>query len=133
MAIIRVEAQVSTDQLLRAVEQIPEQDLDSFIAHVLALRAQRAAPHLSADETALLVRINTPILSTVQQRYDTLIAKRRAETLTPAEQQELIDLTDQIEQHDAERLQALAELAQLRQTSVAQLMHTLGITPPAYV
>ena len=133
MATIRVEAQVSTDQLLRAVEQIPEGDLDTFVARVLALRAQRAAPHLSADESDLLVRINTPVSPTIQQRYNALIAKRRAETLTPTEQQELIDLTDHIEQQDADRVQALTELAQLRQTSMTQLMHTLGITPPAYV
>lgn len=133
MATIRVEAQVSTDELLRAVEQIPEQDLETFVAQVLALRAQRAAPHLGVDESALLVRINTTLSQPLQQRYDVLVAKRRADTLTPSEQRELIELTDQIEQQDAERLEALTELAQIRQTSVTQLMQTLGIRPPAYV
>ncbi|MDW8234804.1 MAG: hypothetical protein RMJ54_18690 [Roseiflexaceae bacterium] len=132
MSTIRVEAHVSTEQLLRAVEQLPEPDLDSFVAQVVMMRAQRAAPHLSHDETALLVQINRPLPPALQQRFDALVAKRQAETLTPAEHQELIDLTDQIEQHDAARLAALVQLAQLRQTSLQQLMQSLGIQSPTY-
>lgn len=132
MSTIRVEAQVSTEQLLRAVEQIPQQDLDSFVAQVLRMRAQRAAPHLTPDETALLVQINTALSQATQQRYDALVAKRQAETLTPAEHQELIDLTNQIEQQDANRLAALVKLAQLRQTSLQHLMQSLGIQHPTY-
>jgi hypothetical protein len=101
MRTIRVEAHVSTAQLLRAVEQIPEQDLDSFVAQVLMMRAQRAAPHLTPDETALLVHLTRPLPQAIQQRYDTLVRKRQAETLTAAEHQELIDLTTHIEQQDA--------------------------------
>jgi hypothetical protein len=132
MSTIRVEAQVSTEQLLRAVEQIPEQDFDSFVAQLLLMRAQRAAPHLTPDETALLVQINSSLPPARQQRYDALVVKRQAETLTLLEQHELIDLTNQIEQQDAERLAALVKLAQLRQTSLQQLMQSLGIQDPTY-
>lgn len=132
MATIQVEAHLSTDQLLQAVEQISQQELDIFVAHVLALRAKRAASHLNADESTLLVRINSSLSPTVQEHFDNLVVKRDAETLTFAEQQELINLTNQIEQHDADRLDALAELAQLRQTTITNVMQTLGIKPPAY-
>ncbi len=132
MSTIRVEAQVSTEQLLRAVEQIPEQDFDSFVAQLLLMRAQRAAPHLTPDETALLMQINSSLPPATQQRYDALVVKRQAETLTLLEQHELIDLTNQIEQQDAERLAALVKLAQLRQTSLQQLMQSLGIQDPTY-
>lgn len=132
MATIQVEAHVSTDQLLRAVEQISEQELDIFVAHVLALRAKRAASHLNTDESTPLVRIDRSLSPISQEYYAALVAKRDAETLTFAEQHELIKLTDQIEQQDADRLEALAQLAQLRETTINDVMQTLGIKPPAY-
>ena len=68
----------------------------------------------------------------VRQRYDVLSAKRRAETLTSEEHQELLTLIDRVEQADAERARALTDLAQLRKISVPALMAALGISPPDY-
>lgn len=132
MNTIRVEAHVSTEQLLRAVEQISEQDLDSFVAQVVMLRAQRAAPHSSPDETALLIQINHSLPAVTQQRFDLLVSKRQAETLSQAELQELLDLTNQIEQSDADRLAALVKLAELRHLSLSQVMQVLGIQAPPH-
>jgi hypothetical protein len=54
------------------------------------------------------------------------------ETLTPDEQQELIELSDQIEFADAERLKHLILLAQLRNTTVDSLMDQLGLRRQVY-
>lgn len=124
--------EVSTEQLLRAVERLPAQDLDAFVAQVIALRAQRNAPHLTQEETALLRKINTPIAPDLQRRFDELIARRQAETITPDELHELMGITEQIEQHDAERLAALSDLACLRQITIPALMDILGIRAPSY-
>ena len=132
MTTIPIEAQVSTEQLLRAVERLPPQELATFVAQVLALRAQRQAPHLGQVETGLLLQINQGLPIVVQRRFDELVAKRQAETITPDELQELITITDQIEQRDAQRLATLVELAQLRGTTVPELMDALGITPRRY-
>ncbi len=67
-----------------------------------------------------------------QKRYDELTAKRRSDTITPEELQELLDLIDRIEHSDAERMQYLAQLAHLRQTSLTALMNELGIETPSY-
>jgi hypothetical protein len=80
------------------------------------LRAQRTAPHLSQDETALLLQINGAISPDVQRRFNDLVAKRQMETISPAELTELIQITDVIEQQDAQRLAALIALAQLNGT-----------------
>jgi hypothetical protein len=133
MTTISIEAQVSTDQLLRAVERLPAQELATFVAQVVALRAQREAPHLSQSETKLLLKINQGLPAQRQRRFDELVAKRQAETITPEEMQELIQITDQIEQRDAQRLAALIELAHLRGTTLDALTATLGIAPPGYV
>ncbi len=133
MTTISIEAQVSTEQLLHAVERLPPHALATFVAQVLALRAQREAPHLSQPETTLLLQINQGLTADVQRRFDELVAKRQAETITTDELQELIAITDQIEQQDAQRLAALVKLAQLRQATVPELMDALGIKPPAHV
>jgi len=124
--------EVSTEQLLRAVERLPAQDLDAFVAQVIALRAQRNAPHLTQAETALRRQINAPLAPDLQRRFDELIARRQAETITPDELDELIQITEQIERHDAERLAALGDLARLRQITIPALMDLLGIRAPSY-
>ena len=57
-------------------------------------------------------------------------ATRQAETITPEELAELIQLTDQREQRDAQRVAALEALAHLRRMTLADLMDSLGISPP---
>ena len=124
--------EVSTEQLLRAVERLPPQELEAFVAQVIALRAQRNVPHLTQEETVLLRHINAPLAPDLQRRFNELVAKRQAETITPDELHELIGITDQIEQHDAQRLAALNDLARLRQMTTPALMDILGIQAPSY-
>jgi hypothetical protein len=125
--------EISTEQLLQAVERLPADELAAFTERVNALHARRQVPRLSEDETTLLLQINRASLEPAQQtRFDKLVAKRQAETITTAELQELIQLTDLSEQRDVERLQALGSLARIRGITVPALMDALGIRPPAY-
>jgi hypothetical protein len=94
----------------------------------LALRARREAPSLPASESELLLRVNDAIPIELQSRYAELIARRRDELLTPAELEELLGLTDEIERLEARRVAALAELARLRRLSLEELMGSLGIS-----
>ncbi len=132
MSMVPLEVQVSTDQLLRAVELMGPKELDVFVARVLSLRAEKETPHLPRNEAALLLKINQPIPQDVQQCYDALIARRRAEALTSQEHAELLDLTNRIELAEAERVEALVALARLRGVSLPELMQALGIQPPPY-
>ena len=132
MPVIPLEAQLSSAQLLQAVELMPSEELDEFVERILLLHAQRSATHLKHTESELLLQINRGIPPELRERYEVLSAKRQAETLNSEEYAELLRLTGQIEQLDAMRLTALAELARLRQTSLAELMQTLGIQPPDY-
>jgi hypothetical protein len=127
MPTIQVEAQVSRRELLKAVEQLDALELQQFVADVLALRAQREAPRLSPAETELLLRINQGLPEELRPRFEHLIAKRRNETLTPEEYDELLRLTETLEQQQASRIAALTELAQLRKTPLAALMKDLEI------
>jgi hypothetical protein len=93
--------------------------------------SERRAPHLSSAESELLLRINEPIPATMPVRFDQLVAKRDAGMLSADEHAELLTLVDEIELRDADRIAALADLAQLRGISLEALMEDLSIIHPA--
>jgi len=132
MPTIQVEAHLSRRDLLKAAEQLDPAEFQQFVAEVLGLRARRQAPPLSAAESELLLRVNRGLPEDLQGRYRDLIDKRRQQILTPEEHSELLHLTDQVEQLEANRLVALSELAQLRQMSLPALMTSLGLRAPAH-
>lgn len=125
--------QASTEQLLNAIAQLPAQELEEVVGEILKLRAQRQVPHLSASESELLLRINRSISRSQRERFDQLVARRQALTITEDELTELIEITEQLEQLNAERMQAIAALARLRNQTLPQVMQALGIQPAACV
>jgi phage terminase Nu1 subunit (DNA packaging protein) len=132
MTTIHVQSEVSLDALLNGVEQLNTADLEHFADKVLALRAKRRAANIPRREAELLQQINQGVPQEIQRRFDELTTRRREDLLTPEEHQELLQLIDQIEQLDVKRVEALAELAQLRKVSLRKLMKQLGLRPPAY-
>ncbi|MBI4769783.1 MAG: STAS/SEC14 domain-containing protein [Chloroflexi bacterium] len=132
MPVVQIEAQLPTDELLKAVGQLSQPDLEQFVFQVIALRARQQAPSLPRAESELLLKINEGVPSDIQKRYNELITKRQGETLTADEYDELLQLTQQVEETEVRRVECLAELARLRRTSMTALMENLGIRPPAY-
>lgn len=106
--------------------------LDNYLVQLLKQVAQlsqkRVSPK-SLSETELLQKINLGISETEWITYRHLINLRREERLTAQEHETLIALGDKIEQANAERLQYLLALAQLRRIPLTQLMNNLGIKP----
>jgi len=133
MASVQVTSQINIelDQLLNGVAQLETAELEKFVEQVNVLLARRKVATLSQPEAELLQQINQTLPTDIQHRYTELKAKQHAETLTPAEHQELLTLIDRVEQADGDRLQHLIELAQLRQVPLPDLMQQLGIQPPA--
>lgn len=131
---VKVVSQVELDfdEVLKGVARLETSELEQFITQVMTIRAQRRAPSLPQEETDLLKQINQGVPTEVRNRYDELHAKMLNESLTVGEQQELIELSDQIEFADAERLQHLMRLAQLRNLSVDTLMDQLGLRRRVY-
>jgi len=124
--------EIDFDEVLNGLARLETSDLAQLVEQVIALQARRRAPSMPKNEADLLQKINQGPAPEVRRRYEGLTAKLRAETIMPEEHQELLQLIDQIELADAERMQHLIALAQLRQVSVDALMHQLGIRPPAY-
>ena len=97
------------------------------------LAANKAtATHLPTAEADLLQQINLGLSADMWDEYYALIDKREVETLTAKEHNQLIEISDQIEALNVERIQALVQLAALRQQSLDDVMDDLGIKPVVY-
>jgi hypothetical protein len=129
MTFIPIKVQISPEQVLSAVETMSEGDLDSFIGQILQIRGKRQAPNVSAAEADLLQKITHCIPPNLQTRFNELVKQRQANTIDEASLQELCDLSNQIEILEADRIQQLAQLAQLRSTSIEALMQQLHLVP----
>src|SRR5262249_2916481 len=117
----------SSDDVLKAVEDMPQQQLEELYLRLGKIRQQRHGGGLPARESALLVKINRGFPEAWWNRYHQLLQKRRAETLTRDEHRRLLRLSDQLENREASRLEALVQLANLRKCSLRALMKDLGL------
>ena len=134
MPVVQVPAELTVDHLIRAVEQLPSEELTEFARRVIAIQVRRGVPLLMNDEEqALLAAISGRLPTEVQRRLDELREKSREETLTPTEQAELLTFVQQVEQRDVIRAEALVRLAKKRGTTVSKLMHTFVPSPPTEV
>jgi hypothetical protein len=123
---------LSTNVLLEALDQMSLAEMEQFLDQALALRAQRRAPALSQSETDLLIKTGRGLAENHQARLQALVARRQAEALDAQAHEELLQLTDELEQLEAERAEAMVQLATLRGVSLTQLMADLGIDSPDY-
>ena len=123
-----LQVELPSDELLKAVEQLSLPDLEQFSRQVTRLVAKRRAPVLPQQEAELLLKINQSVLAPdLEARNHELLSKRREGTITPDEMDEFVALTDKLENLNVERMSSLAKLAQLRQTTLPDLMKDLGI------
>ncbi|HKX31237.1 MAG TPA: STAS/SEC14 domain-containing protein [Blastocatellia bacterium] len=120
----------STSAILTAARSMPIAELERLVDQVIAIRAERVAPHLTAEESRLLARINQGLPGADRSRMRALIEKRDNEAITEAEWQELAALTDRLELMQADRLGALTGLAGLRGITLDEVMTQLGIQFP---
>jgi hypothetical protein len=121
---------VSSNAILTIVRQMPIAELEQLVDQVIAIRAERVAPRLTADESRLLERINQGLAANDRARMRTLSEKRDNGSLLEAEWDETAALTDRLELLHADRLDALVELAKLRGVTLDEMMSQLGIRFP---
>ena len=132
MPTVEVPAELTIETLLKAAEQLSAEQLDRFAHQIVALRGRRLGPSLSREETALLLEINRGVPVEVQSRFNELTGQRDSRSLTDAEHEELLNLTDEIECHEARRVERLVALARFRGISLNQLTEQLQIAPQSH-
>jgi hypothetical protein len=129
MPTVKIEAQMSALDLLQAVQQLSQPELEQFIEQIIQVKAQRIAPSLSTKESELLIKINQDLPQELRHIYQNLMEKRNQENLTESEYQQLLELTEQVEKYQAQRLEYLTQLAQMRQISLTNLITQMGLQP----
>ncbi len=133
MPMVHLQAELTSKQLLDAVMQLPQPELENFIFKINTLRPKQESRNLSRTESELLLKINSGVPEKLQKRYDELIAKRQEMAIDSEEYAELLKLTDRIEKADAKRIEYLIKLARIRKKPLAVVMNELGIRAPEYV
>jgi hypothetical protein len=130
MTTINLTLSPELEQRLRteAFKQGLEPDL--YILNTLQERLQPDIPTSQPTEADLLQQINIGFSAQTWDQYHTLIAKRRAETLSP-EEHDQVQLSNRLENLNVVRIQALIQLANLRNQTLEDLMRNLGINPEA--
>lgn len=130
MAVVFIQAKLTTEDLMAAIEQLEPEETEKITRRLLHLQARRRVSHLPEQEAELLQIIYREKRPGFQERFDLLNEKRRTFTLSPEEQDELVRLADEAEVFTVQRLQALGELAKLRQLTLPALMKQLGLKAP---
>jgi HNH endonuclease len=124
---VQSEINLTVPEVLKGISKLETSELEDFFQHVGMLVARRKSPSLPVRESVLLQIINRGYPLELQARYTTLSAKLLTEQITDVEHEELLTLVVQLEQKNAERLQALLELAQIRGLSLEALMEDLNL------
>lgn len=132
MPVIQLKAELSFDQLVKAVRQLSADEREKLLSKVISFRPLYEEHRLTADESDLLMKINQGVPDAVQKRYNELIAKRNDKTLTDEEYNELLQLTEKVELLDAKRLEYLTELAHIRNKPLGLLMDELAIRKKSF-
>jgi hypothetical protein len=86
-------------------------------------------PHLSTQETALLLEIQNAFPQEQTLEWQALRKKSDSESLTDAERERFLQINEERDLQNAQRLEAIGKLAHLRNISVRELMKQLGIRP----
>lgn len=127
MSEIQTNNRISKNKLLQATANLDTQELDAFVNQAITLRAKRIASSIPQNEAELLLKINQGLSPKLQKRFDELAKKLESESITAKERKEFLQLTDRIEKQDAERIELLGELAEIRQITLDDLMRNLEI------
>ena len=126
---ITKQVDLGLDDILNGISELDTKDLEKFMQKIGHLIARRKVAHLPERESQLLMKINKAIPAILQKRYEDLLTKNRAETITPIEHEELLKIIDKVEIKNAERLENLIELSRIRNISLDLLMRQLHLNP----
>lgn len=114
---------------VREAAEAEGMDAVTYVRETITARLPFPVPTASMTEKELVEEINRGFSEAFWERFRVLVRRREAETMTPAEQQEAISMSDRTEARSVERLQCLLELSARRGKSVQKLITEMGIRP----
>ena len=119
--------QVGIEDLVQGISRLNTDELTSFFEHLNRVIGGQKSPTPLGEEAILLKQIKAIIPASVIRRLKELQTKRYDNTLSEKEQEEMLLITDFIEEKSAERVVLLAALAKIRQVSLPDLMKQINL------
>lgn len=111
-------------QAIALLDRLSPEKLTAIL-QLLEVLAEPLQPKMATEETTLLQTIQHGLSSGEQRRLEELRNRCEWGELSEAEHQELIDYEDLLEQQRVERLEALMQLAKLRNINLTTLNEQL--------
>lgn len=119
--------QVGIEDLVQGISRLNTAELTSFFEHLNRVIGGQKSPTPLGEEAILLKQIKAIIPASVIRRLKELQTKRYDNTLSEKEQEEMLLITDFIEEKSAERVVLLAALAKIRQVTLPDLMKQINL------
>lgn len=131
MVTVEVSTQLTMDDLIAAVDKLPNQALTEFARRVVALQTRRGLPLLETEEEQTLLQVieEQHLADFDRKRLAWLREKGRDGNLTAEEHAELLAYVQRVENQDLVRIEALVKLSHKRGMTLDELMKQLGIEP----
>lgn len=129
MGYTTISSRPSRTDLLDVARRLPLRQFFRFCEDIRELRGFRLRAKPAEIERALLARIKRPFPAAKARELRRLLPKLEAETLTVEESRRLKALAFAQEGWNAERLQAVADLAALREEPFDKLAAQYGYEP----
>ncbi len=116
--------EVTTESILSAVMRMPESEVEHLF---------KTAKRLKKREADLIEKIkNSDLSEEKKQIYRKLLKNFRAEKITPEEHKQLTEISEELEEISAKRLEWLYEISKMRQQPLNEIMKELNIKPKSY-
>lgn len=122
----------SSQQIIFAAKNMPLNELEQLIGNVLAVRAERIAPHISGEESKLLKNIEKTFSKKSLSRMKKLQVLRDEGRLSSEGFKELAELIEKLEEFHAERMKSVAALADIRGITFPAALKQVGLRLPDY-
>lgn len=119
--------EITTENLLSAVVQMPEREYEQFIQKANKLRKKKLTDKTSRKESDLILKINTIFPTDKRERYNELYVRFQESSLSEIEHQELLNLNEEFEILNAKRIKYVGELAKLRNQTLEKVIADLHI------
>jgi len=126
MTTVKVTSNITFEELVNGVLQLPPTDFERFIQKIQAIKAKSEA---SKKEARLVQQIQERLSKIEGERLKELEQKQYDSVLNEAENQEMAIFIHKIERLHTQRILAIGMLAQLRGTSVEKVSKEFGFQP----
>jgi len=118
---------------LQAIGRLSKSEFDSLLLQIKKLRIKNYPVITSKKENELLKTINSSLPATTNRIYENLLTKKQKGVLSDNEYAELLDITEQREALQEEKLRSMIELAKLRNTTLDEIVEQLQLKKELYV